>query len=54
MLDFSDETAETNTDGYLVSRLYAAVMAAGEMIYKFLSESLRELFTRLQRENVFT
>jgi len=53
ILDLNDEAAETNTDGYLVPRLYAAVIAAGETVYKLPSESLRELFTRLQRGDAF-
>ena len=47
MFDLSDEAVETNTDRYLVSRLYAAVIITGEMIYKLLSESFKELFTKL-------
>ena len=54
ILDFNDEAAKTNTNGYFVLRLYAAVMAAGETIYKLPSESLKELFIRLQRGNAFT
>ncbi len=47
MLDLNDEAVGTNTGGYLVSRLYAAVMAVGETVYKFPSESFKELFARL-------
>ncbi len=47
MLDFSDEVAKTNTGGYLVPRLYVVVIIIGEMVYEFLSESFKELFTRL-------
>ena len=47
MLDLSDEVIKINIDGYLVPRLYAAVIVAGETIYKLLFESLRELFARL-------
>ncbi len=54
MLDLSDETAETDTDGYLVPRLYATVMTTGETVYKLPSESLKELLTKLQRGDAFT
>ncbi len=54
VLDLNDEAAEINTGGYLVPRLYAAVVTISETIYKLSSESFKELFTRLQRENVFT
>ncbi len=54
VLDLSDETAKINTDGYLIARLYAAAVAADETIYKFLSESFKKLFVRLQRGDVFT
>ncbi len=47
MLDLSDEAAEININKYLVSRLYVVIVVADEMVYKFLSESLKELFTRL-------
>ncbi len=54
MLDLSDEAIRIDIDEYLVLRLYAAVVAADEIIYKLLSESFKELFIKLQRENVFT
>jgi len=54
ILDLSDETTKINTDGYLVPRLYAAVIIIDETIYKFPSESLKELLAKLQRENIFT
>ena len=54
VLDLSDETTKTNTNRYLVSRLYTAVITVGETVYKLPSESLRELFIRLQRGDVFT
>ena len=54
ILDFSDKVIRINTGGYLVSRLYAAAVAADETIYKFLSESFKKLFVRLQRGDVFT
>ena len=47
VLDLNDEATKTNTGGYLVSRLYAAAVAAGETVYKLPSESFKELFTRL-------
>ncbi len=47
ILDFSDETIKINTGGYLVSRLYTIVVVVGETIYKFPSESLKKLFTKL-------
>ena len=47
MLDLNDEAAKINIGGYLISRLYAAVMIIGEMVYKLPSESLKELFVRL-------
>ncbi len=53
MLDFSDETAGIDIDGYLISRLYVAVMITGETVYKLLFKSFKELFTRLQRGDVF-
>ncbi len=53
VLDLSDEAAEIDIGGYLVPRLYAAVMVVGETVYKLLSESFKELFTRLQRGDVF-
>ena len=54
IFDLSDETTKINTDKYLVPRLYAAAITAGEIVYKLPSESLKELLTKLQRENVFT
>ncbi len=54
VLDFSNEIIKIDTGGYLVPRLYAAAIAAGETIYKLLSESLKELLTKLQRGNAFT
>ena len=54
MLDLSDEIIKTDTDEYLVLRLYAAVITISETIYKFPSESLKELLIRLQRGDVFT
>jgi len=53
ILDFSDKVIRINTGGYLVSRLYAAVVIIGEIVYKFPFESFKELFTRLQRGDVF-
>ena len=53
VLDFSDKVIRINTGGYLVSRLYAVVVVAGETVYELLFESLRELFTRLQRGDAF-
>jgi len=47
VLDLSDETTKTNTNRYLVSRLYTAVITVGETVYKLLSESFKKLFTRL-------
>ncbi len=47
VLDLSDEAAETDTGGYLVSRLYAAVVAVGETVYELPSESFKELFIKL-------
>ncbi len=54
VLDLSDEAAGIDIGEYLVSRLYAAVMTVGETVYEFPSESLKELLTRLQREDAFT
>ncbi len=54
MLDFSDETTKTNTDKYLVPHLYTAAVTTGETTYKLPSESLKKLFTKLQREDAFT
>ncbi len=54
ILDLSDEVTKTDIDGYLVPRLYVAVIIIGETVYKLLFESLKELLARLQRENVFT
>ncbi len=53
VLDLSDEAAETDTGGYLVLRLYVIVIVIGETVYKLLFESLKKLFTRLQRGDVF-
>ena len=53
MLDFSDEVIKTNTGGYLIPRLYAAVVVIDETVYELPSESFKELFARLQREDVF-
>ncbi len=47
VLDLSDEAVEINTGGYLVPRLYAAVMVVGETVYEFFFESLKELFIKL-------
>ncbi len=54
MLDLSDETIKINIGGYLVLRLYAAVVIIDEMVYKLPSESFKELFIKLQRGDVFT
>ena len=54
VLDLNDEAAEINTGGYLVPRLYAAVVTISETIYKLLSKSLKKLLTKLQREDAFT
>ena len=54
ILDLNDEATETNIDGYLVPRLYAAVVTTSETVYELPSESLKKLFTRLQRGNTFT
>jgi len=54
VLDFSDEIVKTDIGGYLVPRLYVTAVAVGEIVYELPSESLKELFIRLQRENVFT
>ena len=48
VLDFSDEAVRTNTDEYLVSRLYITVVVIGETVYEFPSESFKELLARLQ------
>ncbi len=53
MLDFSDETTKINTDGYLIPRLYTAVMTVDETAYKLPSELFKKLLTRLQRGDVF-
>ncbi len=47
VLDLNDETAGTNINEYLVLRLYAVVVAVGETVYKFFSESFKELFIKL-------
>ncbi len=47
MFNFSDEAAKTDIGGYLVLRLYAAVVVVGETVYKFLFKSFKELFVRL-------
>ncbi len=54
VLDFSDKVIRINTGGYLVSRLYVAAVVVGETVYELLFESLKELFARLQRGDVFT
>ncbi len=54
MLDFSDEVIKTNTDEYLVPHLYATAVTADETVCKLPSESLKKLFTKLQREDAFT
>ncbi len=54
MLDLSDEAAKININGYLVPRLYAAVMIVDETVYKLPSESFKKLFTKLQRGDAFT
>ena len=54
ILDLSDETTKINTGEYLIPRLYAVVVVINETIYKLASESLKELFTKLQRGDVFT
>ncbi len=53
VLDFNDEAVRIDIDGYLVPRLYAAAVVINEIIYKLLSELFKELFIRLQRENIF-
>ena len=53
MLDLSNKVVEIDTGGYLVLRLYAAVIITGETIYELFSKSFKKLLTRLQRENVF-
>ncbi len=47
VFDLSDKTAGTDIGGYLVPRLYAAVVAVGETVYEFLFESLKKLLARL-------
>ncbi len=47
MLNLSDETIKTDINEYLVPRLYVAVITTDEIIYKFLSESFKKLFTKL-------
>ncbi len=47
MLDLSDEAAEIDINEYLIPRLYVAAVIVGEIIYKFLSESLKKLFIKL-------
>ena len=54
MLDLSDETIKINIGGYLVSRLYAAVIIVGETVYKLPSESFKKLLIRLQPGDAFT
>ena len=54
VFNLSDETTEINIDKYLVPRLYIVVIVADETVYKLLSESLKELLTRLQRGDIFT
>ncbi len=54
MFDLNDETAGTNINGYLISHLYVTVVAADETTYNLPFESLKKLFTKLQREDVFT
>ncbi len=47
ILDFSDEVTKINIGGYLIPRLYAAVMVIGETVYKLPSESFKKLFAKL-------
>ncbi len=47
ILDLSDEVIKIYINKYLVSRLYAAAVVVDEIVYKFLSESFRELFIKL-------
>ena len=54
ILDLSDEVIKINTDEYLVPRLYAAAIIIDETVYKFPSESLKKLLTKLQRGDAFT
>ncbi len=54
MLDLNDEVTKTDIGGYLVPRLYATAVTAGETAYKLPSESLKKLFTKLQRGDAFT
>ncbi len=54
MLDLSDETTKTNTDEYLISRLYEVVIVVDETVYKLPFESLKKLLIKLQRGDVFT
>jgi len=54
VLDFSDEVVGIDIGRYLVSRLYVVAVTVGETVYKFPSESLKKLFVRLQRGDVFT
>jgi len=54
ILDLSDEATKINTDKYLIPRLYVTAIIIGETIYKLPSESLKKLFTKLQRGDAFT
>ena len=47
MLDFGDEAVGIDIGGYLVPRLYAAVITTNKTTYELPSESLKKLLTRL-------
>ncbi len=53
ILDLNDEAAGTDINKYLVPRLYVTAVAINETVYKFFSESLKELLVRLQRGDAF-
>ena len=53
IFNLNDKVIKINIGGYLVPRLYAAAVVINEIIYKLLSELFKELFIRLQRENIF-
>ena len=53
MLDLNDEITKINTSEYLIPRLYTTVIVTGETVYKLSSESLKNFFIKLQRENAF-
>ncbi len=53
MFDLNDEITKINISGYLISRLYIAVVVVGETVYKLPSKSLKKLFIRLQRGDAF-